>query len=115
MSPELAGSRGAHDPGPGERLDVEGVQPGQDREVVVDDRIALGLGNPNEIRLSAGPVGDESAWVVDPAVDVRHRDAVLFEQLLAQHLVLERECAREVEPVAAHVQLERFRRHVRRR
>ena len=36
-------------------------------------------------------VGDEGARLVAPAVDVRHRDAVLLEQLLEPHLVLERE------------------------
>ena len=52
-------------------------------------------------------VGDERARLVAPAVHVGDRDAVLLEQLLELHLVLEREERRGVGAVAAHHELER--------
>ena len=93
---------------PLERRDVERVHPSEDAEVVVHHRVTLGVGNAREVGLPRCAVGDEATRLVHPPVHVRHRDAVLLEQLLAEHLVLERKDPREVEALAAYVQLEQL-------
>ena len=83
--------------------------PGEDAHVLVHHRGALGVGGARRSRSIAGDGGgDEGARLVAPAVHVGDGDAVLLEQLLELHLVLEREERRGVGAVAAHHDLEAF-------
>ena len=81
---------------------VELVQAGEDAHVLVHHRRPLVVGGGVEVVLAGHAVGDERARIVGPAVDVGDRNAVLLEQLLELHLVLEREERRRIGPVAAH-------------
>ena len=91
-----------------ERLHVELVHAGQDGHVVVHHRVALGLRRFGEVVGPSDAVHHESARLVTPSVHVGHRDPVLVEQPLAQHLVLEREDAGEVMAVSPNAQLEQL-------
>ena len=94
--------RGPCDAGARVRLGVELVDPGEDPHVLVHDTGALLVGRRVEVVLARHHVDHEGARFVDPAVDVRDRDAVGLEQLLERHLVLEREEGRRVGAVAPH-------------
>ena len=99
---------GPHHARLGEGPDVEGVHAGQDLEVVVDGAGPVGVAGAGEVLLTTDAVHDVGHGVVDPAVDLRGRDAVAVELVLQGHLVGEREDQRHVGAVAAHHQLEPF-------
>ncbi len=105
--PEGAGlgrRRGAHDAGVDERLERQGVEPGEDLEVLVDDRVALGVGGLLEVAAPADAVHHVGRRLVDPAVHLGHRDPMFVHDRLEAHLVLQREDQRHVGAVAAHAE-----------
>ena len=96
---------GAMDAGLDERLDGERMESGQDREIVVDHRVALVVGSVGEVLLAGDPVHHVGLGLVDPAPHGGDGNAVVAEQRLEGHLVLEREDQGHVGAVAAHHQL----------
>lgn len=108
---ELAGRlgcRGPLDARRDERLDRQGVQPGECSDVLVDDRVAAGRRHPVEVGAAGNQIHHHRPGSVDPTAHGQDRDAVVGEDLLEAHLVLEGEGQHRVGPVAADAQLRRL-------
>ncbi len=104
--PDCVGRRGPHHSGPGERLGSSAWRRARiwrysstaaRRSASVDVR---------EVVAAADAVHHVGERGFDQAVDLRRRDAVLVQQRLEEHLVLEREDEGHVGPVAADAELE---------
>ena len=98
----LRSLRGAPDSGGNERLQRKCVKPSEDGQIVVDGGGAVLVAGVTEVFLAADAIHDVGHGLVDPSPYCRDGNAVLAQQPLERHLVLEGEDERHVRAVAAH-------------